>query len=110
MSDLAEPEWAIDTIVSSTGHPRDLVVSVVSDVRFAIDDLCADDLSLFLTGIVFMRRGDPVATRLWALLEDPNGALPKNLDELEPSELATLLGLDLSLVEQFPVAWAVDVL
>ena len=110
MNDLAEPAWAIDTIVSRTGHPRDLVVSVVSDVRFAIDDLCADDLSLFLTGIVFMRRGDPVATRLWALLEDPNGALPKNLDELEPSELATLLGLDLSLVEQFPVAWAVDVL
>ena len=110
MSDLAEPEWVIDTIATRTGHPRDLVESVVSDVRFAIDDLFADDVSLFLTGMVFMRRGDPVATRLWALLEDPNGALPENLYKLEPSELATLLGLDLSLVERFPVAWAGDVL
>lgn len=107
---LAEPEWAIDAIVARTGHPRDLVMSVVRDIHFAIDDLSGDDISVFLAGFLIMRRGDPVAARLRALLEDPLTAAPKNLDGLEPVDLAAVLGLDLSLLERFPVAWAADVM
>lgn len=110
MKVVTEADSVISEVADKTGHSRDLVRSVVSDLRHVIDREVSDDVSVLLLPLAFFRSGDPVVPAVVERFTEADWRDPDGLKSLAPRDLAAAIGVAPEVMELHPVHFGSDIL